>query len=280
MTYRPVTFVLLLGLAGCGKATPSTGFDLGVDLITEQGPPPPDAARMIVDEDGDGLDDGDELRWAKDYLPFISTAPGDGCKVGGLLVRVTPNPDDAHMVHIIYDYLYDIDCGLGGHPGDDEVFAITADLTVPAPEGIRAMRAISHQNTPCQRDSVCGSCGGLQPCQTLTKDGKAWPAIWPSKDKHGGYVNRASACTLVGTCLDQCDDATTPTVPEIVNAGEPGMPLVSDLTDHGFVTSANGWTNMELFHFDPWKTGAKFGGAGVVALDLIDPAFNTPACRP
>jgi hypothetical protein len=34
---------------------------------------------------------------------------------------------------------------------------------------------------------------------------------------------------------------------------------------------------MELFHFDPWKD-QNFGGAGNVSQDLVDPAFDTPAC--
>jgi hypothetical protein len=233
-----------------------------------------------VDNDGDGLDDGDELTWALAYLPYISTAPTDGCKTGGLAVRVSPHPDDAKLVHIIYDFLYNDDCGLGGHIGDDEAFAITADPTRPAPAGIIAIKTISHQGTACERDNLCGQCSGLAACATLINGGVAWPAVWPSKDKHGSYVNRATACTLVATCLDECDDAATPTVPPIVNVGEPGHPLVHDLTDQGFITTANGWTHMALFHFDPWKAGQTFGGAGDVAADLVDPAFDTPACRP
>jgi len=279
-------FPLILGffvagglLQGCADDL-AVELDLGLDLAVSADltSASPDAA--ITDEDHDGLDDRDELRWARDYLPFISTSPSDGCATGGLLVRVTPHPMSAQLVHILYDYLYDVDCGLGGHPGDDEVFALTIDPRVPAPAGIIAMKAISHQNTACERTSTCGRCGGLVACETLTKSAVAWPAIWPSRSKHGTYVNRATSCVLGATCLDTCDDAALPTVPPIVNAGEPDHPLVHDLTDEGFITVANGWKNMQLFHFDPWKIGQKFGNAGVVAADLIDPAFNTTACTP
>jgi len=277
-----LAFAGAFALAGCaphGQA--SDALDLGVDLATAIAPGPgPVDGGPLIDDDGDGLDDRDELAWAQAYLPYISTSPTDGCTIGGLAVRVSPHPADAKMVHIIYDYLYNDDCGLGGHHGDDEVFAITADLTQAPPLGIIAIKAISHQNTPCERDSICGRCGGLTPCQTLVKGGVPWPAVWPSRAKHGSYVNRGASCTLLGTCLDNCDDAPTPTEPPIVNVGEPGHPLVHDLTDQGFITSGNGWTHMELFHFDPWKTGASFGGAGVVAADFVDPAFDTPACRP
>jgi hypothetical protein len=66
--------------------------------------------------------------------------------------------------------------------------------------------------------------------------------------------------------------------PPIVNAGEPGHPLVGDLTTQGFITAQNGWKNMELFHFDPWADKT-FGGAGNISHDLVDPAYDTPACK-
>jgi hypothetical protein len=143
------------------------------------------------------------------------------------------------------------------------------------------MKAISHQGTPCERDSTCGRCPGLSACETLadaSRGGVAWPAVWPSKDKHGSYVSRGASCSAFGTCFDSCEDATSPTVPQIVNAGEPGHPLTHDLTAAGLITAANGWKNQELFGFDPWSNQS-FGGAGNVTGDLTDPAFVTPACH-
>jgi hypothetical protein len=196
-----------------------------------------------------------------------------------MMVRVRPHPADASLVLILYDFLYNADCGLLGHDGDDEAFGMTIDPTIPAPEGIISMKTISHQGTICERDNACGRCGGLAPCQTSLKDGVPWPTVWPSKDKHGSYCNAASGCGFGATCLDECDSNPTPTVPMIVNAGEPGHPLVTDLTTQGFITAANGWTHMELFHFDPWSPG-KFGGAGDLSQDLVDPSFVTVACHP
>src|SRR5439155_8897772 len=116
------------------------------------------------------------------------------------------------------------DCGLGGHAGDDEVFAITVDPALPPPAGIVAMKAISHQGTLCERQSQCGRCQGQTACQTLPKSGVPWPAVWPSRDKHGSYVNRGATCTALMTCFDSCDDNPAPRIPPIVNAGEPGHP--------------------------------------------------------
>ena len=62
----------------------------------------------------------------------------------------------------------------------------------------------------------------------------------------------------------------------MVNAGEPGAHLVSNLTTQGFITAANGWTEEELFDFDPWAPG-DFGSAGDVSDDLVDLEF-LPDC--
>ncbi len=272
---------LALMLAGCTDTNPAAtdGGDPS-DAANGDGPSlAPDLSQAsITDDDHDGLADADELRLAHDYLPYLSLSPQDNCPVGGLLVRVRPHPMDATLVHVIYDFLYDQDCGLGGHPGDDEAFGVTIDPKRPAPDGIIAIRTISHQNTPCQRVSECGRCPGETACATLMRAGVAWPAVWPSRDKHGGYLNRADKCTLFATCADTCEDNSAPAAPPLVNAGEPDHPLVHDLTDHGFITTANNWKNMQLFHFDPWSP-ANFGNAGKVSGDLTDDSFLTPACH-
>jgi len=260
------------------RATAGAGVPEGAAALADLAPQPdlaPDLA--IVDRDQDGLDDARELAWAAAYLPYLSISPMDGCDTLGILVRVRPHPKNPTRLHVIYDQLYDRDCGLGGHVGDDEVFAATIDPARPPPGGIVALKAISHQGTPCQRVSECGRCMGQTACATLARGEVAWPAVWPSRGKHGSYVNRASTCGAIMTCLDSCDDNPTPRLPPLVNAGEPDHPLVHDLTTDGFITAGNGWKNMELFHFDPWG-GKKFGGAGIVSADLVDSAFDTPVC--
>jgi hypothetical protein len=284
-----VTIVGVVLLAACASSTPvnssgtmddpgGLGAHLAGDDPHADSPPattPPPATKLDVDQDG--LDDIDEQKWAKEYLPYLSLSPNDACPIGGLVVRVSPHPMGNGFVHIIYDFLYDNDCGLAGHVGDDEVFAITIQTSQPAPQGIVAIKTISHQGTACERDNACGRCPGQTPCQTLPLNGKAWPAVWSAQDKHGSYVNRGADCTWANTCLDTCEDASVATLPPIVNVGEPGHSMVSDLTAQGFITTANGWTNPQLFNFDPWKSQS-FGGAGDISQDLVDPAFDTPAC--
>src|SRR5262245_44692480 len=79
-----------------------------------------DAAPQIVDDDGDGLDDGWEQMVAEAYLPFLSLDPADGCPLGGIVYRLRPHPADPTLILILYDHLLQNDCGLNGHVGDDE----------------------------------------------------------------------------------------------------------------------------------------------------------------
>ena len=235
----------------------------------------PDA---FVDVDHDGLDDGEEDRIAHAYLPFLSIDPQDSCPLAGIVYRLRPHPMAPQTrLHLIVDVMYQADCGAAGHAGDDEVFALTIDPSRPAPDGILAVRAISHQGTPCEHVSDCGSCSGLSACTTATRNGAAYPVVFASKDKHGNYMSE-SACN--GACFftNYCTQAQTPAEPPMQNAGEPGAPMTQDLTTSGFITGANGWTDSSLMHFNPWGN-TDFGGAGNVTGDLTDDAFLTPVCN-
>ena len=87
-----------------------------------------------------------------------------------------------------------------------------------------------------------------------------------------------SSVEITQACLDQCSFNSSPLVPPMVNAGEPGAPLNSDLSaSGGFINFANGWTQAALQNYDPWS-GAPFGSAGVVADDLTDAELDTLVC--
>jgi hypothetical protein len=224
------------------------------------------------DLDGDGLDDADEQLWASQYYPFYAIHPSDGCKTHGVVFRLSPHPKNAGRITIWYDVLYDDDCGGAGHAGDDEVFGVVADPARAGADGILAVRAISHQGTPCERTTTCGKCQGMSTCSTELRNGAKYPVVYASKDKHGSYTDKGTCDSSFICDFGGCGIATPADAPPLVNAGEPGKPLMSDLTTQGFITAQNGWKNMALFHFDPWKPG-KFGGAGDVSKDLVDPAF-------
>jgi hypothetical protein len=267
---RISALVVVLAVTSCGGTSPPMPVSPATCAPATGAPTP-------GDRDRDGLDDAMELAWAQAYLPYLSLSPSDGCPTSGIVVRVTPL-DRAGFVRIRYDVLYDLDCGLGGHIGDAERFALTVDTTMPPPDGVVTIRAIAHKGTICEKQSDCGRCSGLPACATLPVDGTARPVVWVSRGKHGNYVNRESTCEFDNTCLDLCEDNPTPAMPPIVNVGEPCFPLVTNLTTEGFVTTANGWMNQVLFDYDPWG-GQPFGGGSVVASDLTDPAFDTPTCQ-
>lgn len=236
---------------------------------------PPDS---FIDVDQDGLDDREEDRIAHAYLPFLSIDPTDSCPLAGILYRLRPHPmAPATRLHMIVDVMYQADCGALGHAGDDEVFGVTIDPSRPAPDGILAIRAIAHQGTACQATTDCGSCGGLSACTTAMRNGAAYPVVFPSKDKHGNYLS-TSACD--GACFfaNYCTLAATPASLPMQNAGEPNAPMTRDLTTSGFITSASGWSDSSLQHFDPWGN-TNFGGAGNVTADLTDDSFLTPVCN-
>src|SRR5262249_55182963 len=156
------------------------------------------------DRDRDGLDDAMEQFWAEQYMPYLSLSPDENCPTAGIVVRVTPLSMPG-LVHIVYNVLYDNDCGLDGHVGDAESFATTVHTPLPPPAGIVSIRAISHRGTFCEVDSDCGRCNGQTACATLVKNGQQWPAVWASRNKHGNYVNRSSTCKFNNTCLDDCE---------------------------------------------------------------------------
>jgi len=249
--------------------------------------PPPAAAEAGLDNaapeldtDGDGVSDALEAKVAAAYLPFFSVHPGDKCNRHGLLYRIAPHPKEPKRLMMWVIALFEKDCGANGHPGDDETFGVVIDPDLPAPAGILAVRAISHQNTPCQRITTCGSCSGMTACTTAVRAGVQVPVVYASKDKHGTY-------SVLGTCSDLicdfggCTLAPTASTAPTLNAGEPNRPLVTNLTKDGFITAANGWTEASLMNFDPWKAG-DFGNAGDVSKDLVDDAFvvDTTSCPP
>jgi hypothetical protein len=231
-------------------------------------------ATSAADADGDGIDDARELELAKSYFPYYSLSPREECGRHGVLFRLSPHPADAKKIAISYVVLYERDCGLrgiGAHIGDDEAFGEIIDPSVPAPAGILGIVAISHQNTTCERVSSCGTLPGCTPCSTAQKDGKPYPVVFSSLSKHGTYADEGTCnhwpCDLFGCSLNATADT-----PPFVNAGEPAHHLSENLTTDGFVGASRGWTEPSLMNFNPWSS-QKFGRAGNVTDDLVDPSF-------
>jgi hypothetical protein len=243
-----------------------------------------------VDNDQDGLDDNEELQIAQDYLPFISLTSGESCgSPDGFAVRVYPHPSDTssppRYLAIRYDHLYQTDCGTNGHNGDDENIAITVDTTLPPPQGIMVIAAISHRNTPCEHDSWCvqqswsaSPCSGYATCDSsgpgTIRD--SYPVVYVSQNKHGDYATM-NGCTF-GCDFGACELNTVPDLPPMVNVGEPGHPLINNLTTQAFINADAGWTDTTLYNIDPWGP-TQFGGAGTISADMTDTALEPPLCQ-
>ena len=221
---------------------------------------------VLEDADADGLDDDFERELAELNFPTVYLAEGESCGgPHGVLYRVRRHPLDPSRIAITYVVLYDVDCGpLNGHVGDAETFAITVDPDAqpgaPATVGVEAW---AHAGTTCASTSSCDAAAGTSACggaSTASSD----IVLYASASKHANYLSRE---TCSDNCLDSCSPGARLTGP-LLNVGEPGHPMVSDLTDHGFVAAAAGWDS-QLLHADPWGT-AEFGGGGRLDRPLTD----------
>ncbi len=256
-----------------GTRLDATAGDAAAEDTGAPGDSAPDAAD--TDADGDGLPDGAEAEMARAYFPYYSVHPSDACPRHGVLFRASPHAADARLVVLRYVVLFERDCGLNGHPGDDEVFGVVVDPAVPPPAGILAVRAVAHQGTLCSATTTCGSLPGCSPCTVAQRNGAPYPVVFTSVNKHGTFVDEGRCDTSFLCDAGGCALSPAPSEPPFVNAGEPGAPLVKNLSVEGFVNAASGWTEPTVLDYDPWS-GADFGSAGNVADDLVDDAFVVP----
>lgn len=224
-----------------------------------------------ADLDDDGLADDLELALVRAHMPFLAHHPEDRCGLALIVFRARPHPDDGALVLVTASQLFAVDCGLNGHDGDNEAFGFTIDPRLAPPAGLTSIVAIAHQSTPCERVTTCGSCPGMPACDRAD-DGRV--VLYSSRDKHAGTVDIGGGCS-VGSCLDTCALPLQAADVPLVNAGEPDAPLVNALPAV-LVDVEDGWPDALIGH-DVWGD-APFGSAGVVAEDLEDPAFLTPAC--
>lgn len=223
---------------------------------------------VFKDQDGDGIDDDLEREVAELNFPRVLMAVGETCGAPhGVVYRVRRHPALPQRLAITYIVLYANDCGaLNGHVGDAESFAITVDLdTQPGSPATVGVEAWAHAGTTCASTSSCqtgaatSECGA-PPGGAVSSD----VVIYASREKHASYL---SLDTCDDNCLDECS-AGERIIGPLLNVGEPGQPLVTDLTAQGFVQKADGWAD-ELLHFNPWGT-AEFSGGGRLDKPLSD----------
>jgi hypothetical protein len=215
---------------------------------------------VLKDQDGDGIDDDLEREVAEQNFPRVLMAVDETCgSPHGVIYRVRRHPAQPSRFAITYTVLYANDCGpLNGHLGDAESFAITVDPNAapgsPATVGVEAW---AHAGTTCASTSSCATAAATSECGDQSSGAVSSEiVIYASREKHASYL---STDTCDSNCLDSCS-AGTRIIGPLLNVGEPGQPMVTDLTTQGFVQSADGWAN-ELLHFNPWGT-TEFSGGG------------------
>jgi hypothetical protein len=222
---------------------------------------------VLEDRDGDGLDDDLEREVAELNFPRVLMAVDEACGAPhGVIYRVRPHPAQPARLAITYIVLYGNDCGpLNGHVGDAESFAISVGLDAqpgsPATVGIEAW---AHAGTTCASTSSCQTAAATSECGAGSGAISSEVVIYASREKHASYL---SLDTCDDNCLDSCS-AGERIIGPLLNVGEPGQPLVTDLTAQGFVQRADGWAD-ELLHFNPWGS-AEFGGGGRLDKPLTD----------
>jgi hypothetical protein len=223
---------------------------------------------VLTDRDGDGLDDDFEREVAEVNFPALHLASNEPCGTPhGVVYRVQRHPLNPKRLAVTYTVLYDIDCGsLNGHMGDAETFGITVDLdTQPGAPATVGVAAWAHLGTSCGSNSTCETGAATGACGSTSGAGASPEVvIYASANKHANYL---SVDTCNGNCLDRCDAGERITGP-LLDVGQPGHPLASDLTSQGFVQPSSGWAE-QLLHFDPWST-SEFGGGGQLAHPLTD----------
>lgn len=222
----------------------------------------------LKDNDGDGIDDDLEAEVAELNFPKLYLAQDESCGAPhGVIYHVRRHPQDTQRLAITYVVLYDADCGdLTGHSGDAETFAITVDLHAqPGANATVGVQTWAHAGTACGSTSSCQAAPGTGACgESAAANVPASVVVWSSSSKHAEYLSRS---TCSDNCLDSCSPGELITGP-LLNVGEPDHPLVTDLTDQGFVTLAGGW-NPVLLHINPWGS-AQFSGGGYLDTVLVE----------
>jgi hypothetical protein len=214
---------------------------------------------VFHDGDADGLDDDFEREIAERNFPRVLLAQDEECgNPLGVIYRARRHPQNPNRIAITYMLLQPVDCGeFNGHDGDATTFAITVDLNAqPGRAATVGVKSWAHMGTVCGSTSSCETGAATDGCgETGNASSSSEVVIYMSRNKHEGYL-WLSTCDA--NCLDSCSVGERIFGP-LLNVGEPGHPLVTDLTTQGFVQSADGWGD-KLLHFNPWSTVEFLGG--------------------
>ena len=209
--------------------------------------------RRSSDADRDGLADDFELALALQLFPVLHVSPADGCpeplNPKPVLFR-TRHPSfqgavQTDFIVVNYVILYDMDCGGGGHRGDNEPLVAFARRSDAGDYVFESLAATAHTNT-----------GAEVRTSSTHRD------IWVEPDKHSNFAPAAgcAACPEAGPAWNIA----------LFNVGEPGAPLVSDLAA----------VSSTFAGIDPWSTQTRFFGAGIIGAESLGLRYFAYVTRP
>jgi hypothetical protein len=196
------------------------------------------AGSAPADQDQDGLPDEFEQALLARFVPAFHISPSDcdvapaeflpgttrpiaKAKNGTIYGQVFPivRADGHHYIELHYYHLWTRDCGRPGHILDTESLSalLRSDFGEPRPEKWTAVfwYAAAHENTLCDMSN-----GGPAAALNAVDHG---PEVWISEGKHASFLNK-DLCSL-GCGNDRCEPSRQLPIFQIVNLGEPGVPM-------------------------------------------------------
>lgn len=203
-----------------------------------------------IDTDHDGLSDALEQRLLAQFMPKFMTSQRD-CSVspaqfrsesrtpaveadnGTIYGQAFPSKaanDRATIAELHYYHLWRKDCGAHGHPLDTEHIAVLvqasdADLSSATWKALY-WYAAAHENTVCDVSQIARA-------STLQAEDHG-ATVWVSLGKHASYLNE-TLCQR-GCGADRCESMTPLVSKDLINLGEPGLPMNGSL-----FTSSKAW---------------------------------------
>ena len=161
---------------------------------------------LVIDNDGDWLDDYCEYALAKAFAPALNIAFHDGCQYGEpyWAAKYFDQPTGrtwGERVRIAYMPGYYEDCGIKPHKGDSEFIMVEVQYNPSTMHWeLNELFLSAHAG-----EITNSSDWTTDPSQVQYPSGRAksYPRVWVAKDKHANYRSR-SACNWGALGYDDC----------------------------------------------------------------------------
>jgi hypothetical protein len=137
----------------------------------------------------------------------------------GQVFPVAPQGRAGAFIELHFYHLWATDCGRFGHPLDAE--HVSALLQAPRPDSPPESWTAAYWFAGAHESTVCDA-SNAAPASALNA-GDGGPTVWISRGKHASYLDRGFCKWGCGG--DVCDGRTPLRVFQVINIGEPGVPM-------------------------------------------------------